>query len=130
MKKILMALSIVGLFHISAQAQSKKSAAQNYPVCRYGDTYAVCGDVPEDAYAAPTAIPPRNSAGDEYVNVKDDGVQKVTPQEYRTQHHIRVYDQVVGELPAYTGSPEANEYRNMNVNQSSIVLPPNTGTIK
>lgn len=133
MKKFLMALTVVGLFHFSAEAQSQRSSknAKNYPVCRYGDTYAVCGDVPTGYITAPAPMPVyRQTNDDVYVDVSDNGVKPVSQEEFRKRHNIVVYDELRSAMPPYTEPEAKREYRNMNVNQTSIQLPPNTGTIK
>ena len=44
MKKILMALSVIGLIHTSATAQSHSKYDKNYPVCRMNNgAYGICG---------------------------------------------------------------------------------------
>ena len=140
-----MALTVIGFMHSSAEAQTKKhSYNQNYKVCRYGAAYAVCGDqhnpnartasvTTQATVMTPPAAPavPCNTVA---ANTMDNTVSMNSASAYTgyyRRHNIMVSDDAnapyQGEPSRQYDGPAKNEYRNMNVNQTSIYLPPNDG---
>lgn len=152
MKQLLMALTMIGMIHYSANAQSKKNYNQNYPVCRTGDGYAICNKAqtsasttfgtedmtsttaPEDMNQStlPLAVNPIpcNTISDNDAI----GMNNVNAYEgYYTRHNIVVsYDDMTapyqGEPARSYDGPAKNDYRNMNENQDGMSLPPSTGS--
>lgn len=54
MKKILMALAVIGCINYSADAQTKTHKSKwdiNYKICKYNDGYHVCGTEPQSEMA-------------------------------------------------------------------------------
>ncbi|HXS38465.1 MAG TPA: hypothetical protein VN721_17310 [Flavipsychrobacter sp.] len=133
MKKILMALTMVGLIHFSAEAQDKDSHspfAENYKVCKYTNGYAVCGDESNPAAATYTMrlLTPMASSSTPCTSTTTE-----TNSNY-WHRNIRVsYDNADN---PYEGLPskqndgaQKNDERNLNTNQSEMVLPANDGTM-
>ena len=134
MKKIFMALTMVGLIHLSAEAQDKDSHspfAENYKICKYSNGYAVCGDQSSQATSAYTMrlLTPiiSNSTPCTSATTETNG------NDY-WHHNIKVsYDNADNPyegLPSkQNDGPQKNEERNLNTNQSDMVLPANDGTM-
>lgn len=133
MKKILIALTIIGTIHYSANAQTHKSNfAQNYQVCKANDAYTICGEAPSATNSTPGGAP-------ENVNVLQNTcaqsvqMNQVNSYEgYYQRHNIRVsYDDPRNPyegLPSIQDDgPAKNDQRNLNYNQTSITLPPVNG---
>ncbi|MDR3678851.1 MAG: hypothetical protein P4L41_02720 [Flavipsychrobacter sp.] len=144
MKTILIALIVVGITNFSADAQAKKSSAnQNYKVCLNNGTYNICGkegtsragtsnrtriskmhNMDKQAWTTPMAEPAEPIA-----------MNTVNSYEgFYRRHNIVVSDDMhkpyEGEASRQYDGPAKNEERNLNVNQTSIYLPPNSGGIE
>ena len=156
MKKLLMALTMIGMIHYSANAQSKTSRYnQNYKVCKANGGYKICGMPVTKATATNSAWQTKQEQND----MTSDGMLAPVPQTvavvapcntmsngtsvsmnstnsyegYYKRHNIVVsYDDMhnpyEGKPSRQYDGPAKNEYRNLNYNQTSMDLPPNTGS--
>lgn len=155
MKKLFMALTMIGMIHYSADAQTKKHHRynQNYRVCKAQGGYKICGMPVTKATAtysawdnhqvqtnnnnelamAPmsptTSVPCNTMANGNSVSMNTSN----SYEGYYKRHNIVVsYDDMrnpyEGEPSRQYDGPAKNEYRNLNVNQTSMDLPPNTGS--
>lgn len=143
MKKILMALTVMSMFHFSAEAKGKKVAKQNYPVCKANSGYKICGEKASTANATKGTMVPvtqkdnSNVVRDEYVTVGSNtpsGINRTYSFEgYMRRHNIVVNDEMrnpyEGEPSRQYDGPKRNEYRNLNSNNSSVSLPPSDGNM-
>ena len=149
MKKLLMALTVIGTMSYSANAQSTKSQFdKNYPVCEGKDGKGVICTKAQmeaqirnkrvhvqdvDAKGLPVADKALSETN-QVVFVRCQSAVDESPNTYvaPNRHHILVnYDNMDNPykgLPSqqYDG-PAKNDERNINVNQTSINLPPNSG---
>ena len=149
MKNLLIALSVLGMMNTSAIAQQKSSKYDvNYPVCSNKNGYTVCTKdqlkaqlkkqrVHQEVVAAKPA-----PVQEQVLYVRCRSVAEPDPSYLNdNKHHsIKVsYDNMTtadnmdnpyNALPSrqYDG-PVKNEQRNINVNQTSIQLPPIDGNI-
>jgi len=132
MKKILIALTIIGTIHYSANAQTHKhNFAQNYQVCRASDAYTICGETP----TATNSTPGGAAENTNVLNTSEQSMQmnQINSYEgYYQRHHIVVsYDDPRNPyegLPSIQDDgPAKNDQRNLNYNQTSIILPPVNG---
>jgi hypothetical protein len=132
MKKILIALTIIGTVHYSANAQTKHNFAQNYPVCRANDAYTICGEAPTATNTTPggaaesTTVLQNEEAPQNTQWVQMNEVNSY--EGYYQRHHIIVsYDDPrnpYNGLPSIQDDgPAKNDQRNLNYNQTNVVLP-------
>ena len=151
MKKIIIALTLIGCVSFSASAKlPKRHLCQNYRVCQVGGTYQVCGAessaVSLKKWAAKDESTKAWAAKDESTRTWAANDQKLTTWSandlsmnsvhsyagYYRKHNIVVSDDMrapyEGEPSRQWDGPVKNEVRNINTNQSSIYLPPNTGS--
>jgi hypothetical protein len=142
MKKILIALIVIGVANFSADAKDKKNCinhSQNYKVCQSNGTYQICGqksdmdnkttmhkrrNVDQQAWMPPMTEP-TSMLSMNTVNSYEGFYKK---------HNIIVSDDMhkpyEGEASRQYDGPAKNDYRNMNVNQTSMFLPPSSGAIE
>ena len=141
MKKLLMSLAIFGCMNMSANAQQKESEfAKNYPVCSYKNGYNICSQAEKNAelrklhaqkhLAAP--LPSTNQV----IFVRCQSVADEPSLSYTgpyRHHNIIVNDNMdnpyKGKPSKQYDGPAKNDVRNLNVNQSSIELPPSSGYV-
>jgi hypothetical protein len=143
MKKILMSLAIFGCMNFSAHAQQKSKFDENYPVCKNNGGYAICTQqqkakqlkaLQTKATADVAPLPETNQVVFVRCQSAVDEPSVTYNGPYR-RHNIIVDEDMDN---PYKGKPsrqndgvQKNEERNLNVNQTSIDLPPNNGyTVK
>lgn len=138
MKKILIALTVIGTIHYSANAQTHKSKfAQNYQVCKASDSYTICGETPSTTNSTPggeqmSATVLQNMEA-QPADAQSMQMNQVNSYEgYYQRHNIQVsYDDPRNPyegLPSIQDDgPAKNNQRNLNYNQTSIILPPVNG---
>lgn len=139
MKKLLMSLAIFGCMNMSANAQQKESEfAKNYPVCSYKHGYNICTKQEKNAQlkklqlkenvAAP--LPSTNQVI--FVRCRSAADEPSVSYNGPYRHHNIIVDDDMdnpykGKPSKQYDGPVKNEERNINVNQTSIDLPPNNG---
>ncbi len=137
MKRIIMALTIAGCFHFSAAAQQKSTYAKNYEVCKNKNGYTICSKDQLNKQLKAMQTKPKEEALPETNQVVYVRCQSITDDPRLTyngpyrRHNIIVDEDMDN---PYKGLPsrqndgvQKNEERNINVNQTSIELPPNNG---
>lgn len=146
MKKVLIALIVLGISGFSAEAKTKtkKAAADNNPnyrVCLDNGTYYTCGKEGDGAPVSmgKTKVAKINSMDRKAWSVPCDdpsvalNVNHISSyQGYYRKHNIIVSDDMhnpyEGKVSQQNDGPAENDYRNLNYNQTSIYLPPNSGS--
>lgn len=136
MKQILLALTVIGLMHTSANAQTKSKYDINYDVCKTNGKYHVCGtNTPQisDGYQKPTdnktEVVSSLRRMDTYVHM---GYGTPGGSSFKNNPRFRVsYDDPNG---AYEGKEtltndgvQKNINRNVNYLDNSVNLPPVDG---
>lgn len=132
MKQILLALTIIGTMHFSANAQVDSKFAQNYKVCMVGDKYKTCA--PDDDAIQPSNKEAKKTEAalrrlDSYVRVRS----TTTATSKKNPRFSAAYE--TPEEVAYLGmnSPindgvTKNKVRNINYN-NGVEVPPNDGGV-
>jgi len=136
MKKILLALTVIGTIHYSADAQNKtkQNYNQNYQVCKANDAYTICGEKPTAATMTPAGtdvnLNDLTASAAPSQSVQENQVKAY--EGYYQQHNIMVsYDDPRNPyegLPSkQDDGPMKNDVRNLNYGPSSTNLPPVNG---
>jgi|ERR1043165_8458084 hypothetical protein len=140
MKKVIMALMVLGSIHYSATAQSNSKWAKNYKVCHVGNTYQIC-DKADPVVVAPSPaikvsttpmatpcepISMSNTYGFAgYSRTPQGGIR--ASYEGRNGEIIDVRAPYHGDPSRQYDGPEKNEYRNLNYQDNTMTLPPSDG---
>lgn len=135
MKKILLALSIIGLISHNAGAQTKKSIyAKNYPVCLSGSTYKVCTTTKAELGRKETADNPDPSLRmmDTYVHMGYGSRHTYASNKRNPRIRVAIDDPHApyeGKESMINDGVQKNKERNINYLDNSVVLPPNDGGV-
>lgn len=135
-----MALTVAGLFHFSAEAQSKTrtSSAKNYKICLINDTYQVCN--PKSSAKQTKDLGRKSELNDPTSSLRmmdtytHMGYNPVTGAGSARNSRIRVtYDTpdapYKGKESMQNDGQENNKVRNINYLDQSVVLPANNGGV-
>jgi|GEM_PF-3855067 len=134
MKKILIALIVIGVTSFSADAKTKKnsncSKNPNYRVCLSNGTYQVCGK--EGSKAVNMNRDTQTWEVSMSQPTADMDVNTVNSYEgFYRKHNILVSDEMdkpyKGEASRQWDGPAKNEYRNMNYNNTTEYIAPSSG---
>ena len=128
MKKVLMALTVLGTMHFSAEAQTNSKYNQNYKMCNNAHGYYVCGEeAPKVAGTKVTKEGPDASLRmmDTYVHL---GYSRSEGQSNKRNPRIRVsYDDPTapykGQESMINDGVKKNINRNINYLDNSVQLP-------
>lgn len=138
MKKILLALTILSTLSFTEANAQKSKFDKNYPVCRRGNGYAVCGQNQSPISNMPTVS---STTDEEQVSQslrrKDTYVHLgYSRRLYSNRHNPRILVSVDDPAAPYKGEESrtndgvhANIERNINYLDNTMVLPPNDGGI-
>ena len=140
MKKVMMALIVLGSIHYSANAQSNSKWAKNYKVCNVGNTYQICDKADPVTVApsrattistTPMAVPAEpirmgNTYGFAGYTRTPKNKIKAT-YEGRSGEIIDARAPYHGDPSRQYDGPEKNEYRNLNYQDNTMTLPPSDG---
>jgi hypothetical protein len=141
MKKILLALTMIGMIHYSAEAKpnsKKHNYNENYQVCKLDNAYTICGETPTPATMTPASVGANtNILPTATENVQSAQTNQASPSytgNYQ-QHNIAVFyddprNPYEGLPSRQDDGPGKNEERNLNFNQTSVTLPPVNGENK
>lgn len=129
-----MALTIIGISHFSAEAQSKTKNAVNYKICLIGDVYRPCNEATPQAKPLGRKVVKEDPTTelrmmDTYTHL---GYNTATASSARRNPRIRVsYDEpdapYQGKESMVNDGQQKNKIRNINYLDGSVVLPANDG---
>lgn len=133
-----MALTVAGLFHFSANAQSKSSNAKNYKICLINDVYQVCNPKTSDKQTKDLGRKVETNDPTASLRMMDTythlGYNTTTGTGIARNSRIRVsYDEpdapYKGKESRVNDGQEKNRQRNINYLDQSVVLPANDGGV-
>jgi hypothetical protein len=137
MKKILLALAMIGVIHFNADAQAKKKSvyAKNYHICLTDSKYKVCkSSVAKKNNTIGRKLAVNNP--EPSLAMMDTYVHLGYAPGYSNKHNPRIRVAIDDPNAPYQGKEsmqndgvQKNKERNINYLDNSVVLPPNDGGV-